>query len=234
MPPIKDSMTPIPTGDLLTLTTAVARIDQNVRSIKNDLIPPLSTDTREARDKAREALQKVDGHMGDTDSHEHPCVEGARQERQDNELAKNRGVKGEISSLSKVFWVAVSIITTIVAGSYGYTLLISNATTENKTVNTAQEQNINRHEETINELRVAQQRDRETFIREQRAMPAQLIKAVRAVRPTVEDLEDVADELPLTEREARQMNELLKRAKKRSNGGAKNGEPWSEKNDGGG
>lgn len=214
--PKDSSMTPLPTADLMSLTTAVARIDQNVRSIKSDMLPPLMKDTREARDKAREALQKANDHIADLDSHEHPCIEGPRQERQDSELQKNRGVKDGLSNLSKLFWVAISIITTIVAGSYGYTLLISNTTTENKTVNGAQGETLVRHETNIDALRKAQQQDRETYLRGQQEIPQRVINAMKSTRPTVEEIEDAAGEIPgLTEPEQRQLLKILKRAKQR-------------------
>jgi hypothetical protein len=221
--PKNTTMTPLPTADLVTLTTSVARIDQNVRSIKNDLIPPLSTDTREARDKAREALTKVNDHVADGDSHEHPCVEGARQERQDSELAKTRDLRGKYSTLYKIFWVTISIVAGALSGSYGYAFMISNQATANQTSNASQDKNLDRHEDTIAELRKAREQDRELFLRQQAEMPTRVVEAVKSARPTVEEIEEnlevVADETPeLTEVEQRQIKQaivVLKRAKKR-------------------
>lgn len=219
----ESSKIPLPSSDLLSLTNAVTRIDQNVRSIKNDLIPPLSTDTREARDNAREALLKVNGHVADNDSHEHPCIEGPRQERQDKDIAKTNDLRSKLSSLSKVFWVAISIVAGVISGSYGYTFSISNQATANHTSNESQDKNLDRHEATIAELRKSQQQDRELFIKQQAEMPGKVIEAVKSVRPTVEELEDdieeVADETDeLTEVEQRHIKQaivILKRAKQR-------------------
>lgn len=205
----RQTETPVPTADLVVLSNTLVRVDQNVKSIKNDILPPLVVDTREARDNARDALAKINGHASDEEAHEHSCVDAPRQERQDT----------KISGLSKVFWIALSVFVAIVSGSYGYTLVISNSTTENATSIKGQSENINRHEKSIEALRVSRQLDRETYLKSINDLPSRVTESVqKAPGSSQEVVERAAEDLPLRPHERRQLRELMSRARERSNG----------------
>lgn len=224
MPNDEAKYTPVPTGQFVGLVTAVARIDTNIKSIKEEMLPPLARDTQEARDKAREALTKVNGHIADTDSHEHPCVEKPRQERQDQDLGDLKGTKEKVENTSKLVWWLMGIAVATALSVGGFTWATRVITAENASSIRTNVGDIAENKTEVKALREAQQRDRETFIREVRGIPAQVEEAAKARQPSVDDFEDAAGDLPLTEREQTQLLQLLKRARQRGSEKATDGD----------
>jgi hypothetical protein len=211
-------LSPTPKYTAAALTQAIIETRQDTKFLREDLLPPLMKDTKEARDKAREALSKVDTHLADTDSHEHPCVEGPRQERQDEGLANGREVKSKVSGLVKILGIAITIVIGAIGGSYGYTLTLSNSTTANETRIEGQTNTSNRHEREINSLEKAQQQDRETYLREMRALPGNVQEVAQKREPTLDDVEDFASDrsVKMSDRERDMMKLIVKQVKKRS------------------
>jgi hypothetical protein len=211
-------MTPVPSNELLALTQLLTRTDQNVTLLKDELLPPIARDTREARDTARESIGKIDTHLKDTDAHVHPCVEGDRQLRQDNDIGrlKTKAVETETktSGLSKLVWWLMGIAVTVALVAGGFAVSVRVVSAENS-------DGVQDNEESIKALTKVQREDRETYLRIARDLPKNVTKAARAVpppEPTIDDMEEAADDLPLSPREQRQLLELLGRARKRGIG----------------
>jgi len=225
MPDKDPRLTPVPTTDLDNLTALVIRTDTNVRILKEELLPPLVSDTREARDKAREALKSVNDHVSDSDAHVHPCRETDRQLRQDNDIGKIKSdvveTKTTASGLSKLVWWLMGIAVTVALGAGAFAITVRETATANVTHIEGAIEDINEHEDEIDALREAQQRDRETYLKTMRELPTKVTNAARSIpppEPTIESMEEAAEDLPLTPREQRQLMDLLGRARKRGNG----------------
>jgi hypothetical protein len=219
----RDTSTPVPTADLVAVTGTLARVDQNVRQIKNDMLPPLVADTREARDKARAALGKIDEHARDTDAHDHGCKETARQEKQDDAIADMRP---RIAGLDKWRWWLMGILLVGVSSAFGFALLSRQVSTENATRINATARDVDRHERVIDSVQKAQQRDRETYLRAVREIPSATARKVSATpvkAPSQEVVERAADDLPLRPHERRQLRMLMDRAREREANGEGNG-----------
>jgi hypothetical protein len=218
-------MTPVPSNELMELTQLLIRTDQNVTFLKDELIPPLAKDTREARDKARAALGKIDGHLRDTDAHVHGCLEGDRQLRQDTDIGTLKSdmseTKAKTGGISKLVWwlMGIAVTVALVAGGFAVSVRVSSA--ENAVDIEDNAEDIDDNEESIKTLTKVQQEDRETYLRVARDLPKNVTKAARSIpppEPTIDDMEDAADDLPLSPREQRQLLDLLGRARKRGNG----------------
>jgi hypothetical protein len=215
--------TPVPTSTLLSISTSLASLDAGVKSIKEDLLPPLSADTKEARDKAREALQKVDNHIGEPDLHEdHGCLEIERQRTQDEGLAEAKGglleTNAKVASTSKVLWWALGIVAVVLGSAATFAVTSSSAATraaaELDDLDNIPE-TVARHDVQIKALEKAQAEDRRTFIDEVRKLPTTTAAKVQSTSPSDEVVEDAADDLPLRPSERRQLLELLERARAR-------------------
>lgn len=215
--------TPVPSSMLLSISTNLADVASGVKSIKEDLLPPLAADTREARDKAREALQKVDTHVSDPEAHlAHRCDEKDRQARQDGDIAEAKGklleADAKISSTSKVLWWALGIVVAVGGTAVGFAISTSSgaaaAASELEDLDDVPEA-VARHDVQIKALEKAQAEDRATFIREVRKLPAEVSTKVRSSTPALEQVDDAVDELPLRPSERRQLLELLDRARRR-------------------
>ena len=214
----KDTATPVPTADLMAVTATLVRVDQNVKSIKNDLLPPVAADAREARDKARAAWAQIKEHKQDDDAHEHPCVEGDRQERQDDAIADMRP---KVAGLDKWRWWLMGIMVLGVSSAFGFALLTRATATENATRVESHGQDLTRHEREIDTLEKSQQADRETYLREVRGIPnatARKVQATPAKAPATETVDRAVEDLPLRPHERRQLRELIDRARDRGNG----------------
>lgn len=209
--------TPVPTSELQALTTAVTRVDLNVRTIKEDLLPPLAADTREARDKAREALQKVDTHVADVGEHGHRCDEKDRQGRQDEAIAD---LRPRVAGTSRVLWWAVGIGAAVLSSAVGFALVVRAGAAETATRVEVLDRDVSRHELEIDSLEKAQARDRETFIREVRQIPTKVSAKVREEEPSEAQVDRAVEDLPLLPSERRQIRELLSRARDREDAGA--------------
>lgn len=217
MPTDRRTHTPVPTTDLVAVTSTLARVDQNVRQIKNDMLPPLFADTREARDKARAALGKIEEHSRDADAHDHGCKETARQERQDSEIADMRP---KVAGLEKWRWWLMGILVLGVSSAFGFALFTRQASTENATRLDTTERDLSRHEREIDAVQKAQQADRDTFLREVRAIPTATARKVQDTpAPAIEVVDRAAEDLPLRPGERRQLLQILERARERGNGG---------------
>lgn len=212
-------LTPPPSYSSDALAKAIIETGQSIKFIREDLLPPLVKDTKEARDKAREALQKVDTHIGDSDAHEHPCIEQPRQARQDDDIGQLKGVKEKVEGTSKLVWwlMGIAVTVALVAGGFAVSVRVSAA--ENRDDIDDNVEDIDENEDAIKALAKSQQADRETYLREMRDLPRQVTNAAKRPSPTIDEYQDAADELPLTEREQEQLLKLLKRAQQRTNGG---------------
>lgn len=209
--------TPVPTSDLVALSNTLVRVDQNVKSIKNDLLPPLAADTREARDKARAALGKIEEHKADTDAHGHPCTEGDRQERQDSAIADMRP---KVAGLDKWRWWLMGLVVLGLSSAIGFSLATRGVTTENATTIGSHTRELDRHEREIDTLEKAQQADRETYLREVRNLPQKVSTQIKQDPvPPPEVVERAVEDLPLRPHERRQLEDLIERARKRGDNG---------------
>jgi hypothetical protein len=158
----------VPTDDLRAVTNTLTEVAVGVAYIKDTQLPPLAQDTREARDTAREALQKVDTHLLDVDAHIHPCDEKDRQARQDTDIADMRP---KVSGNARLVWWLIAIF--VLVGGSAITFAIMTRTSE-ASISTSLEshgQTLRRHEKELDALEKAQHVDRKLFIQEVRQIP---------------------------------------------------------------
>ena len=203
-------LTPVPTIQLNSLAEAVGRIDENVRSVKTDLLPPLTADTKEARDKAREALTKIDEHVGG-ELHEHTCSETERQRRQDEDLVPLRELPPRIVSLSKLFWALVGVLVTGVSSSVAFAIVTKAEATRNAARIEAQAAADERHDAMIRNMRQLRESDRREFLTLSKELPRRVVEATAPA----EQIEDAVEALPLTLGEQRHVESILRKARRR-------------------
>jgi len=209
--------TPVPTSALHALTSAVARVDQNVKTIKEDLLPPVARDTREARDKAREALQKIDAHVADIGEHGHPCDEKERQGRQDEAIAD---LRPKVSGVSRLVWWTIGVGGVVLSSAVGFALLVRAGAAETATLVEVLDRDVARHEAELSSLEKARAQDRETFIREVRQIPTKVSAKVREDEPDVAMVDRALEDLQLLPSERRQLRDILSRARERGDAGS--------------
>jgi hypothetical protein len=210
-------LTPPPPYSADSLAKSIIETGQSIKFIRKDLLPPLVKDTKEARDKAREALQKVDGHLEDADSHEHRCIEGDRQNRQDGDIGTLKGLSEKVQGTSQLVWWLMGLAVTLAVIAGGFAISVREHSVENSVTISDIADDVDDHDETIKAMSKSQQELRETYIREMRELPQKVTLAAQRPAPTIEEYENAADDLPLTETEQNQLLRILKRAQKRTN-----------------
>jgi len=215
------SLTPIPVSDFSALTknmnkvsTAVIRMEGKIDTVKDDLLPPVAVDAKEARDGVMRLNGRVTA-LEDADP-SHECFEQGRQLRQDTDLAE---VKERSKGASKLLWWVLGVSVLVGSAAVGFAISTS---VDASTVRTQVEDldgvddQVTRHDVQIESLQKAQAEDRKVFLSEVRALPMKVQQVAERRDPTIADIEDVADDLPLTGRERDMMVRILRQAKKRS------------------
>jgi hypothetical protein len=214
--------TPIPKNPS-ELNALVASMDTNIKTIKTDILQPLAKDVREARDTAREARQAIDSHIGDKGAHSDDCEARERQDKAIDDHGKAiAGLKPKVSGLQKWRWslFGITFSTLVLAGGFIVATKVSSAVIEQRVVEN--EEDIGELEDVTKSLAKAQQADRETYLRTIKTIPREVameaVNASKASEPTIDEVEDAVSNLPLRPHEQRQLIDILKRARKRSNG----------------
>lgn len=208
---MKDDFTPIPTNDFNKLTQTIASIDSTVKSIHRDLLPPLFTDTKEARDTAREALGKINGHEANERIHEHECTERDRQLRQDNELDELNVLSPRVAFLSKLTWALVGVLISGVGSAVGFALASRSVGASNTARIESQQQVDTRHDELLRNIQQLRESDRREFIQLSNDLPRRIMEA----QPTARQVQEAVENLPLTPVEERRVRGILDQARKR-------------------
>ena len=200
----------VPTIELINISNKLTEVATGVKSIKEDMLPPLISDTREARDKAREALQRSVEHERDDAAHVHPCVERERQSRQDTDIAD---LKPRVSGTSKLVWWVLGLGVVALSSAVGFAIL-TRSTEAGTTVRIeAMDRDLDRHEALLVEFRRSYREDRDALLREVRAIPAKVQQGFDPPeRVLIERLLAGENGVPLTPHERRVLRDLAKRA----------------------
>lgn len=191
--------------DSADLFRAVVRIDQNVTSIKQDLLPPLARDTREARDKAREALLRISEHIVDIDAHDHDCEEKDRQAKQDSELAT---MSPKISWITKFVWWIIGIVGIGATSAVGFALTINSVTAANTEKISRNNEDIKTAIVNLDELRKSTANDSKEFAR-------QIQRTMKDLKKNCGCSYGHIDIDTLNAREKRILNDIIKASKRR-------------------
>jgi len=175
---LNDMHTTVSMTVLTNIEKGLTGLTENVRSIKEDLIPPLANDVREARDTAREALQKIDSHILNTDIHgvDH-CTEMERINKTSSDLSK---VDERSKGTSKLLWWVLGVLV-IVGGTAITIALASNsaasaAATQLETLDEIPEK-VTAHDERIKAIETAREENSKTsqqLLQEMRGIATQL------------------------------------------------------------
>jgi hypothetical protein len=216
------TMTPLPIEDLQTVSrnlikvgTAVTRIEGAVSTIKDVMLPPVADAAKEARD----GVLTLNGRVTALESKpppEYSCSQLERQQQQDTEIAETRE---KASGLSRLIWWFFAIAGVAASAAIGF------AITSTVFSSSAQEQledldgldtEVAKHGVKIKALEEAQARDRTTYIKHVKNIPAEVEQAVQSRDPTIEEIEHAAEDLPLTTWERDMIKRIMSKARGRN------------------
>ncbi len=214
-----NSLTPVPTQDLATVTNnvvrigkSVVRIEEAIKTIKDVQLPPVAKAATEARD----GLIRMEGRVTAIENkpqREYSCIEDDRLTIHDTEIVR---VQTQQRSTSRLLWAVLGIAVTICSAIFGFAMVIRSTATQNATRIEDARSNLTRHEQDIVRLEKAQQNDRATYLREVRKIPTKVQEVADNREPTLEEIEDAAEQIPLTQRERDVMRHLIRQARKRT------------------
>lgn len=211
--------TPIPTTGL-EMATIVARIDDRTKTMKEIDLPRIESIATEAKDR----VIGLGGRVDVLESNPHDCDEKDRQLRQDGDIAENKeeviehrekiktifGWKGWVVGLSGLVIAAVFAFATTTRS----TDAAHSANIENNT------KGISRNADVIKDL--PNKRDLEAIKTAVTGIPGQVAKTMDdGEPPTVSEVSEAAEELPLKTYELKQLRMILGRAEKREKNGKK-------------
>lgn len=212
------TLTPAPEPDLSGMArninrigSAVSKIDVSVQSIKEDILPPVAADAKEARD----GVLRLDGRVNALESSPppaHECTETDRQARQDAAIGAG---EAKVAHNTRLLWWLLGVLLLVGSSAIGFAMVTGSTAARTAASLEATDETVDRHEGAIKALVEAQARDRETYLREIRALPVKVSETVQASSPPAEQIDDAADELPLWPSERRQLIQLLERARAR-------------------
>lgn len=213
------TLTPVPTEDLAVVSrgitkmgNAVVRIETAVSTIKDDLLPPVAKAAQEARD----GVLKLNGRVTALENTEHECVDEERQRRQDNDIAETR-VKA--AGISKLVWWLMGIAIVVGGSAMGFAMVTRGDTSEARTQLRdldGIDEKVVEHSVKIQALEKAQAEDRATYLRTVKSIPNEVEQVARNREPTLEEIEDATDDLPMTGREREMLKRILTKARARA------------------
>jgi len=146
--------------------TAVARIEEAVKIIKDDMLPPVAKDAREARISVFDLRSRVKA-LENKPIPDYKCTETERQERQDTGIYEART---KVSWLSKFVWWAMGLAVVIGGSAVSFAIVTESTSTENSTMIKNQAVELSRHEKKIMELEKTQNEDRKIYLNEIREL----------------------------------------------------------------
>lgn len=213
-----DTFSPVPSPDMGALARNITRIhdtvnaiDSSLTLIKEDILPPVQRAAQEARDGVLRLDERVRT-LESTPPPPHSCTETDRQATQDAAISTTEAKVGHNSKL--LWWLIGSLV--VIGGSIVSFAFVTGSTSARTTASLeATTSTVSRHEIELDTLQKDQARDRETFLREIRALPTRVSQTVQAAVPPADQIGDAADELPLRPAERRQLIDLLERARAR-------------------
>jgi len=191
---------------------ALGRIEGGVKTIKDDLLPPVAT----AANKAKEGVirlteqQKVNkARLKSLEDKPEPLHEPC--EMIIDAQTKITGQERELAGLSKWRWWLMGILGTAVVLVGGWAYSSAQELTVVRTEATSRAKRVEAHERQLKALEAQRQRDLEEVVRQIKTVP-------RAVKESIpeRDLADEIDDQPLTDREKHLVREILRRAEKRN------------------
>lgn len=196
--------TPVPTADLVKVTESVIRIEESLKSIKIDLLPPVIQESSEARD----GVLRLEGRVSVLEAAPHECIEAERLSFHDRIVS---GLEKEIGSISRWKWWILGTILTIgmasVAVVVGTMRDVSVISTEMRT----NQRDLNVYKERIDAVELRTQDERSAIIRELRNISIKL--DMRSQR----DLEERIKALPLPALEKEKLYDMLDMSRRGKN-----------------
>jgi hypothetical protein len=216
---MRDTHTPVPIAGLSELSrglsklsTSVIRMEGKIDTVKDDLLPPVSRAAQEARD----GVLKLNGRVTTLEKTEHECVDEERQRRQDNDIAETR-VKA--AGISKLVWWLMGIAIVVGGSVMGFAMATRSDTSEARTQLRdldGIDDKVVENSVKIQSLEKAQAEDRATYLRTVKSIPNEVEQVARSREPTLEEIEDATDDLPMTGREREMLKRILTKARARA------------------
>lgn len=154
--------TPLPAADAAALVAGITGIRKDVRTIKNDLLPPVTEAAREARDGVVRLEGRVTALERTPDGH--PCEEKERQGAQDRAIA----------TTSKLAWWIVGIFAVFVGSGVSFALATRGEVAETAVRVETHAKTLDAQAQRLEALRDAQDRDRNLILKEVRAIPEKI------------------------------------------------------------
>ncbi len=202
-----------PPGNQAELFDSVARIEERVTTICDDLIPPVARAAGEARDRAillterqaatTERVEKLEG----VPAVSQPCT--MVKEHAERLSASERDVAG----LSRWRWFLMSAVVIVITGAIAWS---ADSATEMATVQASSRESAEKlktHASQLKSLEAQRRRDIEVVVRTLENVPTQVKQAIPEP-----DIDDALDELLLTTHEDRVIREIIQRGQRRKNG----------------
>jgi len=215
---IMNTLSPIPMEDVHSLSknisrvgTAVTRIESTLSVIKEDLFPPVAKEAKAAKEGVIELNGRVSSLEG-TPPPTYECVEKDRQSKQDTDIAETRI---RVANTGKLLWWLIGLAAIVGSSAIGFAILTRSVAAENTARIQSVDRDLTRHEQSIDNLRRAQEQDRRTYLKEMRALPVEVQKVAEQRDITIEEVIDTTDDMPLTHGERELMKRILKKASRR-------------------
>ena len=188
------------------LSDAMIRIEENTRTMKDEMLPPVTKAAAEARD----GVLRLGVRVENLETNGHVCSERERQARQDTDIAE---LKPQYYRFAGTVKWAVGILTSVVVvfagaavGFYGSTYSITSKTSADVSHNA---EKIQENSTVIKELGRQQASDRQLFIREVKSLP----RTISQQEMSVDDVEVVFRGTELNRREKETLRSILRKAR---------------------
>jgi len=215
-PPFIDPTPSPPPKTPEELAEAVSRIDNGMQRVLEVGLPRLE-----------DGIIILDGRVSRLEARptEHTCIEGPRQIRQDDDIISGKVESVEqaekIRGLVSFRNIIIGSILTVAGAAIWFALTITNDTTANEEKIDAATKAIDRHEQVLADL--PRKSDLENLqkavSRDVSNIPAAMKELEESEPPTVIEVEQAAEKLPLKNHELEALHMIFSRAKKRENEG---------------
>jgi hypothetical protein len=218
-------MSPLPSTDALALSRNVSRLNSSVTrmegkvdTIKDDILPKVMADVREARDGVLNLRIRVKN-LESLPPPPHDCYEQDRQKNQDDDIGALQTSLAQVGTssqgLGKLVWWLLGMVVVVGGTAVSFAIASRVSVAENTTLIQAQRGDLSRHEHTIETLERSRQADREQILKEVRLLPNKVEKATQRRDPTIDEFENASLEMPLTNREKEVLLKILSKVRDR-------------------
>lgn len=216
-----EKLTPVPTDTLTSLAKSLVNVEARLGVLMDDVVPELAKATKEARDgmiELRSSQRDVARRLQTLESAPPPPHDCKKSTLINGSVRLLDNHKAQLEGITRWRWWLMGASLTVALAATGGFVASLVAQGEAKQDRAGLRRDLLRHESVISDMMNARVQDREAILKAVSQVPIK-VQEVSMVAPTLDQVSDGLDRLPLKTYEVSQIRALLRRAEQRETNG---------------